>query len=197
MIPFLVYLFFLHWVGDFVFQSSWMAINKSKDFLALLTHVTIYSCILALGVALSFQYPNGLQWFFLANFVAHLATDLVTSKFTGSFWTKLIRNATSRNRNVLIDPEYAWNLFLNQNRRCYFSGIDLYLPGAQSKHNKTNASIDRLNSSLSYVEGNVCWVDKSINMMKGTLSPAKFVEICHLVSENNTYESNMRAISFK
>jgi hypothetical protein len=86
MIPFLVYLFFLHWVGDFVFQSSWMAINKSKDFLALLTHVTIYSCILALGVALSFQYPNGLQWFFLANFVAHLATDFVTSKFTSRFY---------------------------------------------------------------------------------------------------------------
>lgn len=36
------YILFIHYLGDFVFQNTWMATNKSKNLLALSTHVLIY-----------------------------------------------------------------------------------------------------------------------------------------------------------
>jgi len=39
-------LFLAHLVGDFLFQTTWMAVNKSTKWLPLLTHVTVYTATL-------------------------------------------------------------------------------------------------------------------------------------------------------
>jgi len=36
-----------HWVGDFLLQSDYMALNKSKDNIALANHCTAYSLVMA------------------------------------------------------------------------------------------------------------------------------------------------------
>lgn len=46
-------------------------------------------------------------------------------------------------------------------------------------------SIDRIDSNIGYEEGNIQWVDKRINMMKGSLSNEEFVELCTKVAEYN------------
>ena len=38
---------FLHWVADFVFQTDWMAQNKSKNNKPLLVHVGVYTAVFA------------------------------------------------------------------------------------------------------------------------------------------------------
>ncbi len=48
-----------------------------------------------------------------------------------------------------------------------------------------NMSIDRIDSNIGYEEGNIQWVDKRINMMKGSLSNEEFIELCTKVSEYN------------
>ena len=65
-----------HFVADFVCQTSWMALNKSKQALPLLVHVSVYSALLI---------PFGLKYAAM-NGAAHLATDFVTSRITSRLW---------------------------------------------------------------------------------------------------------------
>lgn len=71
-----LYLLATHFVADFVLQSDWMAINKSKNWTALLTHAFVYSlCFIWLGL-----------YFFLLTFIFHTITDAVTSRITSALW---------------------------------------------------------------------------------------------------------------
>ncbi len=78
---------FAHWVGDFVFQSTWMALNKSKCWKALSCHVGAYVAALAVP-ALAIFSPSAALVFMGGNFAAHWAIDAVTSKITGHFYAK-------------------------------------------------------------------------------------------------------------
>jgi hypothetical protein len=95
---------FIHWISDFVFQSGWMATNKSKNWLALGSHVLVYTA--SMGVLLIFSsiivasvgsIPGGaimvitplafMMWIAL-NGVLHFITDAVTSRITAKLWKK-------------------------------------------------------------------------------------------------------------
>jgi hypothetical protein len=65
-----------HFIGDFLLQSDWMALNKSKDNWALFCHCTLYSLVFA---------PFGLA-FMVANFWLHFITDYITSRITSKLW---------------------------------------------------------------------------------------------------------------
>lgn len=87
----LYYLFFLHWLSDFVFQIPWMANNKSHNRWALLLHCIVYSSVLGAGLYwLRPEYITlpefGLFIFF--NLCAHYLTDSITSKITSYFYKK-------------------------------------------------------------------------------------------------------------
>lgn len=70
------YLLLTHFIGDFLLQSNWMALNKSKSWNALLSHTGLYAlCFLPLGLR-----------FALATFVLHTLTDAVTSRITSKLW---------------------------------------------------------------------------------------------------------------
>ena len=65
-----------HFVGDFLLQSNWMALNKSKNATALVSHTTIYSlCFLWAGWEFAF-----VTWWF------HTLTDAFTSQLTSKLW---------------------------------------------------------------------------------------------------------------
>jgi hypothetical protein len=114
-------------------------------------------------------------------------------EISGNFWyNHIIRSANgSKNGNrerkskeLTIDIEYAWNLFLKQNRKCALSGIELNFPKVHKDKNY-NASLDRINSNIGYVEGNVQWVHKDVNMMKNKYDQNYFIEICKLITKHN------------
>jgi len=65
-----------HFIGDFVLQSDWMALHKSKRNEVLTIHALVYSlCFLAWG------------WkFWLLTFYSHWLTDYVTSRVTSKLW---------------------------------------------------------------------------------------------------------------
>lgn len=66
----------LHFLGDFLLQSDWMALNKSKSWLALYLHVLVYSlCFLPFGMA-----------FVGITFLLHFLTDAITSRITSRLW---------------------------------------------------------------------------------------------------------------
>ena len=63
----------LHYVADFLCQNDWMAVNKSKSWVALTAHVVVYSAVMTLLMG-----PIGGA----ITFVAHFATDAVTSRLS-------------------------------------------------------------------------------------------------------------------
>ena len=62
-----------------------------------------------------------------------------------------------------------------QKGKCALTGLKI------SIRDKT-ASLDRIDSSKGYEEGNVQWLHKDVNMMKRHYSQEYFVYLCHLVS---------------
>lgn len=97
-----------------------------------------------------------------------------------------VNSAKTHNRRhipVIVTMRYAWDLFLIQNRKCALSGIELCFPKGRS--NNGTASIDRIDSSHGYIEDNIQWVHKSVNLMKNRLPQKDFIEFCKLVANNN------------
>ena len=85
----LLYFLTAHWIADFVFQSSYTAINKSKHLIVLLKHVTIYMLVMCFFYGLyDGYYTDGILYnclmrnviFALTTFYTHFITDLITSK---------------------------------------------------------------------------------------------------------------------
>ena len=65
-----------HFVGDFILQSDWMALNKSKSWKALLAHCAVYSaCFLPFGLA-----------FAGITFLGYVLTDAITSRLMSKLW---------------------------------------------------------------------------------------------------------------
>lgn len=90
-------------------------------------------------------------------------------------------------KEVNVSLEYLWDLFLEQDRKCIYSGIILTFPKLSTSQSisKSTASLDRIDSDKGYIEGNVQWVHKHINIMKNAYSQEHFINMCKLVAENN------------
>jgi hypothetical protein len=103
-------------------------------------------------------------------------------EISGQFWARLKANAKTRNIELNVDIEHCWNLFLNQNRTCALSGHKLCF---SNNSEIQTASLDRINSKLGYIEGNLQWVHKTINLMKRNLTNQDFLEFCKKVVEHD------------
>ena len=99
-------LLFVHFVGDFLFQSTDMAVNKAKSLKWLFIHVSVYTGILFLASILIFGMEYAPTFAFV-NGGFHLVTDFFTSKMNAK-------------------------LFLREDKRWYYSGIgfDQFIHGA-------------------------------------------------------------------
>lgn len=108
------------------------------------------------------------------------------------FYNVVHRSASGRKsrsgitKKLDITLEYIWDLFLKQNRKCRFTGLELTFPvkNTSSAFKESTASLDRIDSTKGYVKNNVQWVHKKVNFMKGTLSDTEFIEFCKLISKN-------------
>lgn len=98
----------------------------------------------------------------------------------GSRWAAWRIGAEKRGLEFKITKEYAWNLFIEQDKKCALSGTELCFDGKWNS-TKTTASLDRIDSSKGYVEGNIQWVHKKINLMKGNMTDEEFTTICKSV----------------
>jgi membrane-bound metal-dependent hydrolase YbcI (DUF457 family) len=82
-----------HWIADFVFQSHWMATNKSKNNIALGSHVLVYTIIIGLLLGIPLYVYGNIPYNTLATWVAvngilHFLTDYITSRITSKLWQK-------------------------------------------------------------------------------------------------------------
>lgn len=109
-------------------------------------------------------------------------------ELSGGRWCQIKMEATEARRSrrykshtalpFEITIEYAWNLFLKQNRKCALSGKPLLMWGKIDGKYTGTASLDRIDSSKGYVSNNVQWIDKKLQSVKTKLSDAEFIQIC-------------------
>jgi len=118
---------------------------------------------------------------------------------SSDMWYKIINSGikTRVKRNGLeinITKEYVNKLYLLQNGKCKLSGVEITLP--KTWRDRTySASLDRIDSNKGYVIGNVQWVHKDINFMRGGLSIMEFIIFCRQVVKNNA-NFNITDINF-
>lgn len=106
------------------------------------------------------------------------------------YYSSLLNGAKSRNLDFTVSIEYLWNLFLLQNRTCALSGLDILFPTCHKNKINQTASLDRIDSSKGYIEGNVQWVHKSINQMKWDMNQSDFLFFCQTITKY--YETKNR-----
>lgn len=87
----LIWIMFIHWFADFVFQTNYMAQNKSSKIEALVLHIAVYMIVLFIGTLtfLSEPYYLSLQKitnFVIVNGIFHFVIDFFTSKATSKLW---------------------------------------------------------------------------------------------------------------
>lgn len=105
-------------------------------------------------------------------------------EISGQVFCDIKKQARSRGLEFNITIEYIWNLFINQDRKCALSGIKIRF-GEKTGDGLRNASLDRIDSSKGYIESNVQWVHKWINIMKNDFDTKEFIYLCNKVSSHN------------
>jgi len=100
----------------------------------------------------------------------------------GQYYCKIKHGALGRHLTVAVSLQYLWELFLKQNRRCAITGQILEFSKYYKDDALATASLDRIDSSKGYIEGNVQWVHKNVNMAKKSLSDVDFIKLCITVA---------------
>jgi hypothetical protein len=97
--------------------------------------------------------------------------------------------AEKRKIDFDITIENLWEIYIKQDKKCPYTGVELLLtPNTKQNRTPSNASLDRINSNLGYVVGNIQWVLKELNVMKNTMSHNEFINICCLIADNHRFK---------
>ena len=127
-------------------------------------------------------------------FKAICVGDLSLSYYN-SFKTKRTKKNIYFSEDVTM--EYLWGLFLKQNKKCALSNIEIILNPrwSQQNHNRKNeikqtASIDRINNKLGYIVGNIQWVHKDINNIKGSLDENDLLYYCEQIIKTKSLKNS-------
>lgn len=97
-----------HLVGDYLFQTSWMAAHKAKYWMPLLTHVLVYTTTVALLAWIGF---GGLTlWGILLIAVSHVILDRRTFV---AWWVRHIMRVKGDQQNwLMIMADQVFHIFI-------------------------------------------------------------------------------------
>ena len=138
------------------------------------------------GAARGWCYTHGVQTRNGGHPTPHLQTHTPVVRerdVPAWYWKGIGVGAVSRGLTLTLTREDAWAIFEAQEGRCKLSSIPLVM--GTSAH---DASLDRIDSTKGYIPGNVQWVHKALNRMKGTLQDSEFREWCRLVTAHPAEE---------
>lgn len=105
-------------------------------------------------------------------------------ELTKTEYTRLKRSAEKRAYVFEVSIEYLWNLFQEQKQICAITGD--YIPNIEE------ASLDRIDSSKRYIEGNVQWVTYQANLSKHVMTMEQLYEFCRKVLNHANQQPSQR-----
>ena len=112
-----------HFIADFIFQTQWMALNKSTTMVALTAHVIQYTITMGAIVSIvaltgmGFNVGAALGYWIILNGLAHFCTDALTSRASKAafesgnnkrFW--IIIGADQMTHGLCLFGSYVWLL---------------------------------------------------------------------------------------
>jgi hypothetical protein len=93
------------------------------------------------------------------------------------------KSATKRNIGFYITEETIVKLWKKQKGKCALSGIEMTLThGTSAAMNPTKISVDRIDNSQGYVDGNVQLILWQANAAKSVWSNQQLIELCKAVA---------------
>ena len=95
-----------------------------------------------------------------------------------SFARKYKANAALRKLDWEVPFEHLADLLIEQDFKCALTGWDI----DAMEINVNTASLDRIDSSKGYIEGNVQWVHKMVTMSKQQYTQEEFIDMCTAVA---------------
>lgn len=116
-----------------------------------------------------------------------LKRETVNIKWSGAgeiarwMWNRFRIGAKRRKIEFDLTAEDMWKLAVDQDKKCSLTGETLTFVSDQRQQKNGNASLDRIDSNKGYVNGNVQWVTKNVNIAKQSLSPQEFISVCQAV----------------
>lgn len=96
-----------------------------------------------------------------------------------------LKCAKQRFKDFNLDLEHLKEVWEKQKGICPYTGISLILPEDGNIHSidfTKRASLDRIDSSLGYVKGNIQFVSTPINLMKSTMSDLQTKQFLKTIS---------------
>lgn len=118
---------------------------------------------------------------------SHKKNTMVSEHISQTVYHRINKQAVERGIEFNLTPIYLEELLIKQNFKCALSGLPLQLSlSLNTKEQRAHhtASLDRIDSSLPYIEGNVQWVHKDINYMKCDFTQEEFINYCQCVVNN-------------
>jgi len=91
-----------------------------------------------------------------------------------AFFNRIRKGAKKRDVEFNITPKDIWELFIKQNKKCAYTGMELYLPIDDTESKNRTASLDRIDSDKDYERGELQWIHKRINWLKSAFSEEEF-----------------------
>lgn len=83
----------------------------------------------------------------------------------GAYITEIKSRAEKRGLDFSISTQYIWDLLVEQGFKCILTGEPITVSRNWRKC-KFTASLDRIDSNVGYILGNVQWVHKTVNRLK-------------------------------
>lgn len=101
-------------------------------------------------------------------------------------WLLARAENNARDRGILWDvsDEHLFLTWENQHHRCALTNWSLYMDDTWAGSPSTTASLDRIDSKLWYVAGNVQWVHKDVNKSKLDHDEEYFISMCVAIATN-------------
>lgn len=98
-----------------------------------------------------------------------------------------LSRAKTRNQECTITLEELEEQWIKQEGKCKYSGVSLEHPGTRHKNNDRlrTSSLDRIDSQLGYVKGNVQFVSMAANWAKNAMSDDEMIAFCKSVAQHH------------
>ena len=106
--------------------------------------------------------------------------------FLSDIFSKMKSSAKSRAKGrvipVKVTKEDIKRLIINSNGKCALSGLKLTIV----RNNPFKASLDRIDSSKGYINGNIQVVATCVNIAKSDLPQKDFIKMCKSIVDINS-----------
>jgi len=107
-----------------------------------------------------------------------------SDKYTGL--REHLRRTKNRNHEVTITLEDLLKQWIFQKGKCVYTGVNLIHPIRLNGESYIyTASLDRIDSSVGYIPGNIQFISVTSNMAKNKMSHDDMLLFCKLISENH------------